>query len=275
MAPKGKPARRFGVTFRPGDEKRLHIGRMAVERLRGKADVVAPPDIAEALGVPAVPLAKMDVDVLAVVGGDGAILHALQNCDAPVFGVNAGEIGFLTEVEPIEIGDGLQRLLDGDYFVESRRKLATWLDGERLPDTSNDTVVKTPRPAKILHFDIRTPEGLATHVRADGIVFATPTGSTSYAMSAGGPIVDPGVEAFLVVPIAPFSLQTRPIVVPPSTTIELRLVEPGKTAAVVLDGQAEREMDPGQVLRVSMSERRGRFARFRQHFWTRLVERLS
>lgn len=271
---RAKPARRFGVTFRPGDERRLHFGRMAVERLAGKADLVAPPDVADLLGVPSVPLPKMDVDVLLVVGGDGAILHALQSCHAPVFGINAGEIGFLTEVEPIELGDGIQRLLDGEYFLESRLKLATWINGERLPDTANDTVVKTPRPSKILNFDIRTPAGLRTDLRADGLVFATPTGSTSYAMSAGGPIIDPAVEAFLVVPIAPFSLHSRPIVVPPSTTIETRLVDKAKTAAIVLDGQVEREMQPSDILRVGVSEHKARFARFRPHFWTRLAERL-
>ncbi|MHB8586359.1 MAG: NAD(+)/NADH kinase [Thermoplasmatota archaeon] len=265
---------RFGITCRT-DDRRLRIAHMVAEYLRGKAELVAAPTIAESLKLEAVPLEKMDVDILVTIGGDGTILYALQHCDAPVFGINAGEIGFLTEIEPIEVHDGLNRLLSGDYFIENRSKIATWLNGTRLPDCANDAVLHTPRPAKLLHFEIKAGRSLDTRIRADGVVFATPTGSTSYAMSAGGPILDPSLDAILVVPIAAFSLATRPIVVPPDHLLEIRLLDPDKPAVLVLDGQVEQEIGSKDIIRLTGSDKKARFARFRHQFYARLAERLS
>jgi NAD+ kinase len=257
------------------DERRVRIARMVVDHLKGRAELVAAPEIAKELGLPGSPLEKMDVDVLITIGGDGTILYALQHSDAPIFGINAGEIGFLTEIEPIELNDGLSRLLAKEYFIETRSKIATWVNGTRLLDCANDAVLHTPRPAKLLHYEIKAGRSLDTRIRADGVVFATPTGSTSYAMSAGGPILDPSLDAILVVPIAAFSLATRPIVLPPDHVLEIRLLDPEKPAVLVLDGQIEQEISASDVLKVTGSEKKARFARFRNQFYARLAERLS
>ncbi|HET6406114.1 MAG TPA: NAD(+)/NADH kinase, partial [Candidatus Thermoplasmatota archaeon] len=112
-------------------------------------------------------------------------------------------------------------------------------------------------------------------VRGDGMILATPTGSTSYAMSAGGPIVDPRVDCFALVPLAAFSLSSRPMILPADTVMQLRLLQREKEATVVVDGQQEIEMREGDTLNLWASEERAKFVRFRQQFYHRLKSRLG
>lgn len=225
--------------------------------------------------VQASPLSQIKCDVMVCVGGDGTILHALQKNRAPVFGINMGELGFLTEIEPIELTDGLRRVLARDFFVEHRLKIASALNGERLPDATNEVAAKTKRLAKILQFELAWGDREIMRVRGDGMILATPTGSTSYAMSAGGPIVDPRVECLALVPLAAFSLSSRPMVLPADTVMQMRVMQPDKEAMIVVDGQHELEMRAGDSLTLYASEDRARFVRFRQQFYHRLKSRLG
>src|SRR5256712_4391205 len=156
------------------------------------------------------PLAHMKADVVLAIGGDGTILRALQLSDAKVLGINSGSLGFLAEVYAEEIDEYLDRIVRGDYKVEERMRLKVTVDGERMFDCTNEAVVHTAHVAKIRHFDIRLGDEMVERVRADGMIVATPTGSTSYSMSAGGPIVDPHVDAIIVTAIAPFKPASRP-----------------------------------------------------------------
>lgn len=271
---------RLGIAAKPDDPQRVKIARYAFDYLKGRenAEVVVQQELAkhfdgEAKGVP---LEGMDVDVLVTIGGDGTILHAMQRTHAPVFGINVGELGFLTESEPIELPDALDRLLTRDYEIESRVKLATRVNDEKMPDALNETVVKTARAAKMLSFDLRVNGHPIHRVRADGLIFATPTGSTSYAMSAGGPIVDPRVECLLITPIAAFSLTSRPLVFPTASEVELHLGEAHKDAVLVIDGQHERALRADDRIAFGASSERARFVRFgTQGFYDRLNERLG
>lgn len=268
---------RVGLTTKADDPRRIKVANHVVQFLKGKADVVADEDIVKRLGdsVPSARLSEMKVDVMVCIGGDGTILHALQHNKAPVFGINMGELGFLTEIEPIELTDGLQRVLDGDYFLEHRLKIAASLNEKRLPDAANEVAVKTKRISKILQFEIAWGDRENMRLRGDGVILATPTGSTSYAMSAGGPIVDPRVECFALVPLAAFSLSSRPMVLPPDVTLQLRTLQREKEAVVVIDGQHEQEMREGDTLTLYASEERARFIRFRAQFFHRLRSRLG
>ena len=268
---------RFGVTTKADDARRVKVANHVVQFLKGKAEVLADEDVAKHLsdGVPSARLSQMKVDVMVCIGGDGTILHALQHNKAPVFGINMGELGFLTEIEPIELADGLQRVLSGDYFLEHRLKIAASLNQRRLPDAANEVAVKTKRISKILQFEIAWGDRENMRLRGDGVILATPTGSTSYAMSAGGPIVDPRVDSFSLVPLAAFSLSARPMVLPPDVTLQLRTLQREKEAVVVIDGQHEEEMHEGDTLTLWGSEERARFVRFRQQFFHRLKSRLG
>jgi NAD+ kinase len=268
---------RFGVTAKPDDPRRLKVANHVVQFLHDKADVTVDEELASQLNlkVASAPLADVKADVMVAIGGDGTILHALQNNKAPVFGINMGELGFLTEIEPIELTDGLRRVLARDYFIEHRLKIAASLNARRLPDAANEIAVKTKRIAKILQFEIAWGDRELMRVRGDGVIVATPTGSTSYAMSAGGPIVDPRVECFALVPLAAFSLSARPMVLPPDSVLQLRILQREKEGVIVVDGQREEELREGDTLTLWASEERARFVRFRQQFYHRLKSRLG
>lgn len=265
---------RIGVVGKWDDPKRVRIVQHVVDYLAGKAEVFVTPDLAKALGDVWVgtPLGKMPVDAVVTVGGDGTILWAMQNNPAPVFSINVGELGYLTEIEPFELTDGLGRLLAGDYVVEERLKLETWLDDERLPNALNEVVVKTVRPSKILNLEVEYG-GQPYRLKADGVIVSTPTGSTSYAMSAGGPIVDPRVECILLVPLAAFSFSWRPVVVPRDAEVRIRVRN--KDGAVVVDGQTERPLGTEATVTVRAARERARFVRFRTHDLGRLRDRLG
>ena len=268
---------RFGLTAKADDARRVKIATHVAQFLNGKAQLIVDDELARTMHekVDAAPLRDIKCDVMICIGGDGTILHALQHNKAPVFGINMGELGFLTEIEPIELTDGLRRVLARDFFVEHRLKIAATLNQERLPDATNEVAVKTKRLAKILMFELAWGDREVARVRGDGMILATPTGSTSYAMSAGGPIVDPRVDCFALVPLAAFSLSSRPMVLPADTVMQLRLLQRDKEAILVIDGQQEIEMREGDTLTLWSSEERAKFVRFRQQFYHRLKSRLG
>ena len=266
---------RLGLMAKHDDRLRVAVAQDIMRFLAGRADVVVKDELAPHFpDLPHGPLRDMKVDALITVGGDGTILYALQQCDAPVFGVNTGELGFLTEVEPADLEVALDALLGKKYAIEERLKLSVHINGERLPDAANEAVIKSAHPSKMLALRLSSNGEIIEDIRADGVIMATPTGSTSYSMSAGGPIVDPRIEALIMVPLAAFKLGARPFVFPARAKVEVRLPTNAKDAVLVLDGQYERRLAGGDEVFFTGSEARARFIRFSTHFYGRLRERL-
>jgi len=229
--------------------------------------------MADGLGLKGIPLSSMKVDVLITVGGDGTILRTLQGTDRPVLGVNAGVLGFLTEVQPDEIKPAIKRLLSGKYKINERLKLKTVMDGKRLEDATNEAVLHTAHIAKMRHFEISIDGARATEIRADGLIIATPTGSTSYAMSVGSSIIDPRVDALVIAPIAPFRLAARPLVVPAKSKIGVTIKEP-KECIMVIDGQTEFTTKGTEKYVFTGSEKKARFISFKDDFYSTLEQKL-
>jgi len=239
-----------------------------------KQDLALEEVAAEALGADGgVPLEKMKVDIMVTVGGDGTILRTLQTNDAPVLGVNAGVLGFLTEVQPNEIDQAIAKLMAGEYHIDKRLKLKTVMDGKRLKDATNEAVLHTSHIAKMRHFVISIDGTPATEVRCDGLIIATPTGSTSYAMSVGSSIIDPRVEAFVIAPIAPFRLASRPLVVAANSKIAVSIKEP-KECTMVIDGQCEFTLSGEERIVFTASEKKAEFVSFKEDFYRNLEEKL-
>jgi len=220
------------------------------------------------------PSKKADCDVLVTIGGDGTVLRSLQTSKAKILSINAGSVGFLTEVMPDDIETRLADLLDGKYFLDKRTKLKVAANGRRLLDCTNEAVVHTATISKMRHFMLWVDGEMALDVRADGIIIATPTGSTCYAMSAGGPIIDPSVNAFVIAPLAAYKMFVRPIVVPASSLIEVRFGKK-RDCLLVLDGQYEERLDASSVLKFSQSEEEAHFVRFKEGFYERLREKFK
>lgn len=264
---------RFGMVSRIDQNEAIMVSRKVLKFLEENSDVVLEDKIGEKIGREGVPLKKLRVDVIVTVGGDGTILRVMQNHSAPVFGINVGIVGFLTEVRPENAIEGLRRVMRGDYIIDRRAKLKTMLNDKRLFDCVNEAVIHTDAIAKIRHFEILVSDDIADNIRADGIIIATPTGSTCYAMSVGSPILDPKVNAFVISPIAAFRLSARSIIVPSESEITLRVLD-GKSAILVLDGQYRRKVTSDDVLRFTISENKAEFIRFDTNFYRRIKERL-
>ncbi|MFO7677134.1 MAG: NAD(+)/NADH kinase [Thermoplasmatota archaeon] len=206
-------------------------------------------------------------DIVITIGGDGTIIRAVKEVEKPVFSINSGGMGFLAEVESKYALEGLQRIIDGSYNIEERSKLKVILDGNRLPDALNEVTVQTDRIAKILYLKIFIDDELVETMGADGIIIATPTGSTSYALSVGGPILDPAVNAMVIAPLAPFKLSARPWIVPMQRKIGVKLLSKSKESKIVIDGSYSTSVNPDSDIMITISEKKAKFIRFGETFY--------
>jgi NAD+ kinase len=206
-------------------------------------------------------------DIVITVGGDGTILRALEKVDKPIFAINSGGMGFLTEVESKYAISGLNRLINEGYTVEERAKLKVNVDGKRLPDATNEVTIQTSRIAKMIYIKLLVEDELIESFGADGVIIATPTGSTSYALSAGGPIMDPAVNAMVITPLAPFKLSARPWVVPLDKNIKIKLIHKTKESRIVIDGESSQLVTTNSEIIITGSEKKARFVRFGESFY--------
>jgi len=266
---------KIGIAAHPHKPLALALARRALERLAGQAEVLIGAETQAALGLPApgVPLEEQSADVVLSIGGDGTFLWTLQRVEAPLLPINAGTVGFLAEVDGsrTEAFDrALERLLRGEYVVEAQMKLGSAAGGQSLPDATNEVVVHTSQVAKMRLFEVGIDGRPVGRIRSDGVILATPTGSTSYALSALGPIVDPGVEGIVVAALAPFQTSHRAVVVDPLRTVSIRLVDADKEGIVVVDGQSETRVSGGSTVIAYRSPRPARFVRFGGSFFQRL-----
>jgi NAD+ kinase len=264
---------KFGVTANPEIPHARKSALALVPLLEKTHDVELETELAALWRRKGKTLEKMDADVVLAIGGDGTVLRALQRTTAKVLGINSGSLGFLTEVTAEEFPAALRKLEKGAYAVEERVRIRVTVDGRRLYDCTNEAVLHTAQVAKIRDFEVWLNGTLVQKVRADGIIVATPTGSTSYNLSVGGPIVDPRVEAFVISAIAPFKPAARATVVPTNGEVRVKLTKP-KECLLVLDGQHEEEIKGTEDIRFSGSESRAKLVKFGDDFYRRIEEKL-
>lgn len=224
-----------------------------------------------------VPIEEMSSDIVLCVGGDGTVLnaqHILSPKKIPILSINKGTVGFLTEVDPEDIFECLEKLLNYDFFIEERLQLDVFYDDE-WSTVLNELVIMTSQPAKMLDLRILVDDEIVDDVRADGLIISTPSGSTAYAMSAGGPIVDPRVDAAIIIPICPFKLNTRPKIVPADSLITVQFLKKGKEGVGVLDGVSTSRFEFLEEIKVKKSETPAYFVRFKQSFYNSVNSKLS
>ena len=266
---------KIGISANPHKPLAVELARRAAERLGPDCDVIVTDETHAllGLGLAHAPLEQLEADALLALGGDGTFLYTLQRSTVPLLPINAGTVGFLAEVDGanlVAFDGALDRLKQGLYFVESRMKLASQVEGESLPDATNEVVVHTSQVAKMRLFELALDGRPVGRIRADGMILATSTGSTSYSLSALGPILDPTVEGIVVSALAPFQATQRAVVVDPLKSIRVRLVHPEKEGVVVIDGQVERKLPGGGSVLVYRSSRKAEFLRFGSGFFRRL-----
>lgn len=213
-----------------------------------------------------------DPDMVLAVGGDGTMLAAVQSAvawDVPVLGFNLGTLGFLTEAEPDDLGKVIKRLFSGDYEVEDRLTVAASIGGVRAVGV-NDVVVEKIDSTRLVSLSVVIDGTEFATYRADGLIIATPTGSTAYSFSAGGPVVDPHVEALVLTPVASHSLFDRPLVIPSRSQIDVT-VRRDRLVRVNVDKTDLGQIGEGQTVTVVAGERPARFVTFGSNTFPGLV----
>lgn len=189
-------------------------------------------------------------DLVIVLGGDGTLISAVRllgKKETPIMGINLGRLGFLTETRAGDAIAAIKSVLDGDYRMERRMKLHSHLleESEKVLeiDVINDIVINKADVARIIEMSVFINGILVNEYRADGLIIATPTGSTAYSLAAGGPIVHPSLETMIITPICPQGLSNRPIVIPDDSEIEIRINTSGEKVSITYDGQVYHQLD--------------------------------
>lgn len=240
------PPRLVGVAVKFSSPQAVTLGRRVVDRLSGRGvQVLSDAESAPALGLePGPPRAELGraVDVVVVVGGDGTFLSAARGCPAstPVAGINMGTLGFLTE-HPSDRADAfIEDLLGGRVVAERRDRLEVSVEGTSHPSpflVLNDVVINKAVLARMIAINVEVAGEPLSRYRADGLILATPTGSTAYNLSAGGPIVHPGLAALMITPICPHTLTNRPLVIPIELEVRVWVESGDEGVYLTLDGQ--------------------------------------
>ena len=221
-------------------------------------------------------LSDFDCDMAIILGGDGTLLRTQSKMtkEIPIFGINMGTVGFLTEIEVKDTFEVLTKILKGEYYVEERTKLIVSHENHQY-SALNEVVIMTKSPAKMLHFEVQVDGEIVEEFRADGLIISTPSGSTAYSMSAGGPILDPKVGGFIIIPICPYKLGVRPFVISDNSEIIVKLLKKGKKAVFVMDGQINEEAEYQEEIKFKKSDRNVYFIRTsKKYFYEKVKEKL-
>ena len=196
-------------------------------------------------------------DVLVTLGGDGTLISAVRRShefDIPVFGIHAGKLGFLADVDLAELDDFIVKLVSGDYRIDNRAVLRAEIitkEGSTKLVAFNDIVMTRSTISKMIHLNTFVDNKPFNTYYGDGVIVSTPTGSTAYNLSAGGPVLFPLTNVFALTPISPHSLTQRPVVLPVHFTIEIKT--PDTSALVVVDGQDMYDFGHGDVIKIRLS----------------------
>jgi NAD+ kinase len=222
-------------------------------------------------------------EMMIVLGGDGTLIRAAQTIaptNVPVLGVNTGHLGFLTEIEHAELFDHLDDFLDGHYIIEERMMLTARVEraGRQLTEMTalNEAVIAKGPRARLIHLGVYVGDTQVAQYPADGVILATPTGSTAYSFSAGGPIVGPTVDVLLVTPICPHTMNSRTMVIPGNEQVSIVVIESPGEVGLSADGSDPYSLARGDVIRFNRAPHYARLIRRHPHrFYEGLREKLA
>ncbi len=224
-------------------------------------------------------VAKDHVDVIVIVGGDGTVLGTLQllgDSITPLITVRYGKRGFLCDVPPFEYKVMIERLVQGKYRVHEYMRLKAVVNGKPLPYALNEYAIVTNGEArsKVGRLHVMKNGEEVFSIVGDGLIVASPVGSTAYSLAAGGPVVDPLMEAIIVTPLAPATLCSRPVVLPSSSTVEITVRSDSPPLELMADGQYKHPLKPGDKVRIWKSPKPAMFLRFFEaDFYVKLFSR--
>jgi NAD+ kinase len=250
--------RTVGIISKPNSAAAASIVPALIEWLRGRGIAVRiDEETALYAGVPGLPRTEVPegCDLVMVLGGDGTLLaaaRAIGRRETPLFPVNVGSLGFLTAITIDELYPELERALRGEHRIAKRRLLATEVvrGGEVVAayEALNDAVLTKASIARMIDLDAHVDQQFVCAYKADGLIISTPTGSTAYSLSAGGPIIFPSVRAICITPICPHMLTNRPVLVPETSVIRIISRAPDESVFLTIDGQVGNPIRDGDTL---------------------------
>lgn len=248
--------------------------------LSKKVIVAAEDDKAEILG--ATPLSQLDhkkIDFMISLGGDGTILrmiHKNPKIDAPIIGINLGSLGFMADITSDEIFDCLEDILKGHYTIQERLMMEGTIDNKSQGFAVNEVVIHRAKNPCLVDIAIHLDGQYINTFSADGIIIATPSGSTAYSLAAGGPILSPELEAFVLTPICPHTISNRPIVLSSSQEIQVKYLSEYDPVEVIFDGYTDFTLKSSDILRIKSSTRRFKLVSLERHnFFSTLRSKLG
>ena len=198
------------------------------------------------------------VDIVVVFGGDGTLLKAARkylNYDIPILGINMGNVGFLTDISTDNFEKTIKEVLDGNYKIEERNLVSAKFGNNHLYGL-NEVVIHSGAYAQLMRYRLNVNDKVVYEQRSDGLIIATPTGSTAYALSAGGPIIHPSLDVWTILPMLPQSLSSRPFVISTDEKVEMDLFDgPNENAKICVDGQDDIDIPYGEKIVVSKMEK--------------------
>ena len=266
-------------------EQLIAAGAVPVLALEERADLlVSSPELIGHIAVLGESVSTADLELVIVLGGDGTILRSaelVRGCSAPLLGINLGHVGFLAESERDDLGEAVRRALKGDYEVEERLALSVRVKvgSEVVYETwaLNEVTVEKASRERMIEVVVEVDGRPLSSFGCDGVVLSTPTGSTAYSFSAGGPIVWPGVEALLLVPLSAHALFARPLVVGPDSSLAVEVLSrTGASAVLCADGRRTQDLPEGARVIVRRSSVPVRLARLHiGPFTDRLVNKFN
>jgi len=267
-----------GIAARYDRKRAIKLAEELVQHLQGKGlEVYVENTLAKMVQTgEMIPLERMKTDLIITIGGDGTILRtcvSIPKPEPPILAINMGIRGFLTEVEPKLAFTAVDKCLNGDYVIEKCMKLTTRADGSKFPDALNEVLITHDEPAKLLYTRILKDNKPILTCQADSLLISTQTGSTGYSLSAGGPVLDPSVDAFVLTPICPLT-DFQSVVFPGSSSLTVEVLRPNKML-VLIDGQFNRLISSKlPTVTVTRSKNETPFIRFTDNFYNRLRSRL-
>ena len=198
------------------------------------------------------------VDIVVVFGGDGTLLNAARkylNYDIPILGINMGNVGFLTDISTDNFEKTIREVLDGNYKIEERNLVSAKFGNNHLYGL-NEVVIHSGAYAQLMRYRLNVNDRVVYEQRSDGLIIATPTGSTAYALSAGGPIIHPSLDVWTILPMLPQSLSSRPFVISTDEKVEMDLFDgPNENAKICVDGQDDIDIPYGEKILISKMEK--------------------
>jgi NAD+ kinase len=254
----------IALIARPKKPEAVALARELIAQFPERRFLVEP-HLGEQLGITAASPEELaqSAELAIILGGDGTLIHGarvLRGRPVPLLGVNLGSLGFMTEIPVAEAIDTLRAVLDGKSMVDSRMKLTCRLFREETQiledEVLNEVVINKSALAKIAAHETWLDGAYVATYLADGVIFSTPTGSTAYSLSAGGPIIHPSVDCVVVTPICPHALTQRPIVVPGDQVLSMRLTSDLQDVYLTVDGQVGHPLKKGDRIEVQKSPNR-------------------